>query len=337
MNDGLVAAFRPDLRVRLEGSAFALRHFAAEYRRALVSAGIDDLAVAIAFVEDVGPAHGVVFRGRYKTVAWMVDVSADDERSIRARVAIRGRPRSFALSLVQGYYVEPLISLASAAGGTVLLPGSGICLDGDATLLLGRSRSGKSTLSAVALASDRPILGDDQILLDGSGTAYPFPRRLRFYSDLPLTSPEAYARLPSFDRAALKARRLTVVVTRGFVAPPIRVPAAAIGPEPEGGGASVSRVVVIERAGTTDELSISRPSVDEVVGLATAILDEQRSHLAGGAAGQWLARLDRTRERETEILSQALQGRQLERFLVPTSWDAPRAASELGRRLGIAR
>jgi uncharacterized protein Usg len=36
VNDGLVAAFRPDLRVRLEGSAFALRHFAAEYRRALV-------------------------------------------------------------------------------------------------------------------------------------------------------------------------------------------------------------------------------------------------------------------------------------------------------------
>lgn len=337
MSEGVVAAFRPDVRVRIAGPAFTLRHFVAEYGPSLTSDDGGDVPLSIRFVEARAPTHGIVFRGRYKTVAWTVDVSVEDQQRIDARIWVRGRPRSFVLSLVQGYFVEPLISLVSSERGYVLLPGSGVCLDDGVTLLLGRSGSGKSTLSAAALASGRRIVGDDQILLDRSGTAFSFPRRLRFYSDLGLTAPEAYARLPRAYRGALNARRVAVVATRGFVAPPIRVPAAAIGPDLPRDGQFVSRAVVIERTGEAEALKVTRQNVESIVALARVIIDEQRQHLSAAASAAWLSRLARTREREARLLSEALRGRTLARYEVPLSWGARRATHELGRRLGIAR
>jgi hypothetical protein len=322
--------------VLIEGPPRILGLLAAEYRPALDGASAP--ALAVRFTDAAGESsdeNAVVVRGGHKTVSWTVRVHPG-RSPLGATIALRGYPRPFGLSLVQGYFLEPLLSLVAAEDGAVLLPSSGIVLEDGVTILLGRSGSGKSTLSARALAAGRPILGDDQIIVDRSAGAWAFPRRMRFYADLPRTSPEAYAALSPRDRAALVARRVGVAATRGFVAPPIRVPVSALGPPLPRGPHAIARVVLLERGGGSDGLEVSRPSAEEMVDLALAILDEQRAKLAAGAGAAWLDRLAAARAAEGELLTRAFEASPLERYRIPSAWSARKAAGELARRLRIA-
>ena len=332
----LTAEFRPNLRLGIRGSAAVLRHFSAEYGPALTSVAGRDADVEVDFVASVRRrSTSVIISGGHKTVRWNVAIPVVPER-LAARIAVQGRPMSFALSLVQGYFVEPLTSLAAAAAGHALLPGSGICVGDEAMLVFGRSRSGKSTLTARALASGHEILGDDQVLVDGSGNAWSFPRRMRFYSDLRVTAPEAHARLPLGDRLALAARRVGVIATRGSVAPPIRVPADRLGGRVARAPRRIARVVIIERLGTVGTFEVSHPSSDSVVELVMPIIDEQRSRLAHGAPAGWARRLAAARTQEAALLRQVLDGVAVERYAIPAEWDARRASDELRARLGLS-
>ena len=138
----------------------------------------------------------VTFGGRHKSVAWQVRVSsatADPQVSIE----LAGAPRAFARSLVQGYIVEPMISIVSAERGLALVPSAAVADARGVTLILGRSGAGKSTLMARLAATGRDVLGDDQIFVDAAGRCTAFPRRLRFYPDIETTVPEAFSRLPT--------------------------------------------------------------------------------------------------------------------------------------------
>ena len=54
------------------------------------------------------------------------------------------------LVVLQGYVIEPLLALLAPAANHVLLPAAAIAPNRSAILLIGRSRSGKSSLSARA-------------------------------------------------------------------------------------------------------------------------------------------------------------------------------------------
>jgi len=73
--------------------------------------------------------------GRHKTVGWRLALSGPDERPLGASIAVRGRPRFVVVSLAQGYFVEPMISMASARVGHVVVPSAAIA-EGDGALLL---------------------------------------------------------------------------------------------------------------------------------------------------------------------------------------------------------
>lgn len=329
----LTAAFAPDIAVRIEGSSLVLKHFASEYAAVLdpaAEAGLD-----VRFTDEPYDARAVMFAGGHKTVRWTVRILP--KRPLKATIDLRGYPRPFGLSLVQGYFVEPLLSLVAIDAGLVLVPGAGIVqVDGAAILLLGRSGSGKSTLSARALAAGRAILGDDQVLLDGSGSLRAFPRRMRFYADLSRTSPEAYAKLSARTRSALALRRIGAAATSGFVVPPVRVPVAALGPEFSHAALPLARVVLIERGAEADDLQISHPRAEEAVELAMGIIDEQRSRIAADAPLPWLERLEVAHGNEAAVLVRALEACPIARYRVPLAWNARRAAVELGRALAIA-
>jgi hypothetical protein len=321
----------PRLRIRICGGRAARRHFAAEYAGAEVHAAAST-NVEILFAR--GDTPGPAVRGGHKTVSWTVALADIADDRMRAAIALRGRPRSFALSLVQGFFVEPLLSVAAARTETVLLPSAGIEEPGGALVLLGRSRSGKSTLAARALAGGRGVLGDDQVLIEPSGLCWPFPRRLRFYADLRRTAPDTYRRLAAPVRAGLLGRAVVAQLTRGFVAPPVRVRPAALGRRDLPGGSPVTRVVLVER-GDGSTLEHTPLEVDEAVASALEILDEQRAQLraAGGAA--WGGRLEETRRIEIEVLVSAWSRTSLSRLRVPRAWTAPDAIRRLARELEL--
>src|SRR5215213_1809452 len=149
----------PGIAMRIHGDDATLRHFRAEYAAAIMASPIAPLDVEIAFVKAVG-SEGSLLHGRHKTVEWDVQLIAGDEGPIRSAIAAVGVPRSFVLSLVQGYHVETLLALRAVERGAVLLPAAAFRTERGVTLLAGRSRSGKSTLAAIALTAGLPVFGD---------------------------------------------------------------------------------------------------------------------------------------------------------------------------------
>jgi len=272
--------------------------------------------------------------GGHKTVSWRIELGSPEASSLNAAIDLRGAPRSFGLSLVQGYFVEPLLSLAAAREGSVLLPCAAIATDEGLLLLLGRSRSGKSSLAVRALAAGAVVLGDDQAFVDEKGWCTTFPRRMRFYSDLRLTAPRAYARLTPKVRGGLQLRRVARRVTRGFVAPPVRVRTSALGTVPSVEPVRVGRIVLIERRRDITTIQRREIATGETVDFGLTLLDEQRAKLAG-AGPAWTSYLKRVRADEAAILRQAFQRHEVERIEVPLSWSAPEALSVLAHLLGI--
>jgi hypothetical protein len=316
--------FAPRLALAVRGAPWLVREFASEYRGAeSADAGAD---VEVSFETPIGPD---AVRGGHKTVRWEVSLSAAGETPLRAAIALRGRPRSFSRSLVQGYYVEPLLSVAAARQGQVLLPAAAFETDAGALVVMGRSRSGKSTLAFRVAAAGARVLGDDQVLLDGRD-CLPFPRRARLYPDSRQTAPAAYAGLAPRDRVALRARGVLRRLTAGYVAPSLAV---ETGGRPCGEELPIARIVLIER-GPGDELGDGPLTADAATDAALDLLRDQRAHLAA-AGPAWAEAAAAAERQERERLTAVFASLPLERLRLPDAWGAPRSVEALAARLGL--
>jgi hypothetical protein len=323
--------FGPGLLLEVGGDRATLVHFRREYGPTHTATHAD-VHVRVCFTGERAAKDAAVIRGGHKTVGWTVGLSAPDARPLVATVSLRGRPRGFARSLVQGYFLEPLLAVAAAREGCVVLPAAAFAENGAALLVLGRSGVGKSTLTARAAAAGRRVLGDDQVVVDESGGCWPFPRRMRFYSDLQATAPLAYGRLSASQRASLRLRRIVERATRGYVAPSLPVPRCQLGAVQQNVPFPVGRLLVIERDRGSPEFESGRLEGSSAVRAAEAVILEQRLRLAA-AGGKWIAELEQTRRRELAILERALSGTEAKRLAVPEGWEPARAVEALWQRL----
>ncbi len=326
---GLVASIRGDRRAR--------EHFHAEYGVAALgpdsSCPILEATIGTRVLRgrDGLTTHEAELRDSHKLARWRVAMPARPDRNkLCVAIDVRG---PLGLTLIQSYIVEPLLSLAAVRAGLALVPSAAIALNGKALLLIGRSRSGKSSLAARALAAGLRVLGDDQVLINPSQECLPFPRRLRVYPDLMRTAPAAFAALRPSARGALAALGRVNALTRGFVAPPLRVKASSLGadtPTP----LPIGEVVVIRRA-PVDELRSKQLDQRELAAETEDALCGQRSELFGlpGLRDATVPLL----AQERSIIASALGAVPARRVLVPASWQAEEAVGRLARELGIER
>ena len=338
--DAAVFAFATDLRLRVTGEDAAVRHARREYGPAEVpDDGRVDLEVVFGRIgrtaDTTGGAAASFGRGGHKTVAWRVAAGDPDAMPLTARIETGGWPPEFAMSLVQGYVVEPLLSIAAARRGIVLLPGAGIVLNDGLVLLLGRSRAGKSTVAARALTAGRAILGDDQLFVGPEATAWPFPRSLRFYPDLARTAPLAYARLQPATRRRLQMRAALARVSAGYIRPSLAVPGSELGLRWAPEARQIGRLVLIERDADRSNLDAGPASPADAVDWAAQLLHEQRVRLADLGGTAWRRAVAATADVERVLLERSFDGRPVERLAVPGTWDAPRAVGAVAEWLGL--
>lgn len=335
-------ALAPGLVLSIEGGAADVRHFDREYGPCRVgdpAAGDSPVSqLQVRFGSSVGAdGGGPVVGGGHKTVSWEVGLPAAGEHPARVRIALRGLPASFARSLVQGYFVEPLLSVVAAETGSVLLPAAGIMGDGGLDVLIGRSRAGKSTLAARALAAGRHVPGDDQVMVDATGGWRPFPRRLRFYPDLRETAPRAWAALAPGTRARLRARGVVSELTRGFIRPSLAVDPAELGRRWDPAPARAARILLLERSPGAPDVAIAPSDAGRALDWAAEVLREQRSRLARVADAGWASRLSEVAARERETLGAAIDGVPVLEVRIPEAWGAQRAIAATATALGYGR
>lgn len=325
---GLVISIRGDRRARA--------HFRSEYASAASAADSTaplleaSFGAAIQRDRPMWTTHALELRGSHKLARWRASVPLTSAAgTMRVAVDVHG---PLGLTLVQSYIIEPLVSLAAVRAGAVLLPSAAIARGGGALLLVGRARSGKSSLAARALAAGLGILGDDQVLIDASRECLPFPRRLRLYPDLARTAPAAFAALPSSARGELTVLGAVNSLTRGFVAPPLRVSASTVGTGPSAPALPIDEVVVLRRA-PVDALSTEQLDQGELLAEIEDALLSQRSKLfsQSGLRTAFAALL----AQERAIISRALAAAPARRFLVPVAWPAERAVGRLAHELGL--
>jgi hypothetical protein len=329
-------AFGPAVRLRIHGCRVAARHFASEFAPQVPSAGTPDVEVHVRFGR---PSQADVTRfssGGHKTARWRVALSPADDRPLRATVLLAGGPPSFALSLVQGYFVEPLVAVALAGERYVALPSAALTTRDGAVLLMGRSGSGKSSVSMRTLARGRAVLGDDQVVLDGQGRCWPYPRRLRVYPDLRDTAPAAWTGLRRATRRSLRMRRAVRRLSRGFVAPSLAVAATELGPPPPRGPVPARHLIVVERAAEVGELTVVERDAGWATEQAREILADQRGRFLAVADERWQIAVGAVVEREVETFRSAIDGLRVEHVRVPRSWDAVRAVDALDAHLAGA-
>ena len=244
----LVVVPIPGVALRVHGDAAAARHLAMEYAPAGGEPSTASEVVAALDVHFVSKLPDARAEG-HKTIRWSATLERTAPQHLQLRIALRGWPRWFGLSLVQGYLIEPALSLLAVEAGGVLLPAAAIVQDGAALLLIGRSGTGKSSVSMRAFAAGLPLLGDDQVFVSGDGTCTRFPRRLRIYDDAARTAPGAISRLPVRDRVGLLVRRVVRVATRGYVAPSLAIPLRALGGADAPTSVPLGRVALLSRVG----------------------------------------------------------------------------------------
>jgi hypothetical protein len=323
-------AFGPAVRLAVDGSPRACAHFEREYGPSRPSHDPPDVAAEVV----LGRMRGATGRsGGHKTARWRVAIGPPDARPLRVSVALGGGPPSFALSLVQGYHVEPLLAIALARAGYVALPGAAIVTDAGAVVLMGRSGSGKSSVSVRALAGGRRILGDDQVVVGADGGCWPYPRRLRLYPDVEQTAPVAWRRLRRSTRGNLRMRRLARRATRGFVAPSLAVPVSELGAPAPDARAPVKRLVVVERAAGVAALDARVRDAAWALRQAAAVIAEQRARFATAAGEPWRAALAEAARSEGEVLRAWLGGVEVGELRIPAAWDAATAVAALADRL----
>jgi hypothetical protein len=333
---GLDFAFGPGVRLRVGGSALARSHFEREYGSAAGADSPPDVEADVRFAlrPTAGPTD-VQAAGGHKSARWRLALSDPDERPLRVRIAVSGGPPSFALSLVQGYYIEPLVSVALGRAGFVALPSAGVVGSDGALVVMGPSGSGKSSLSVRALARGRDILGDDQVVIAGDRGCWSYPRRLRLYPDVKDTAPQAWSRLRSSTRRALRFRRALRWSTRGYVAPSLAVPTSELRAAQPRDRVAAARLVVLERSADVSGLAEDQRDAEWAAQEAGRVLADQRKRFAAAASdARWAAALDDTAAREEEILRAWLDRLPITHLRIPRTWDAPTAVAAVAERLG---
>ena len=323
--------FGPGVALDIRGPAVVLRHFDAEFGSSVLPDTQPQVEVEIKYV--FGRRRPEPGRGGHKTALWHISLTPPDRSPLRATIQIAGGPPSFALSLVQGYFVEPLVAFALARAGFVALPSAGIEAEDGALVLMGKSRSGKSSLSVRAIAAGRPVLGDDQVIVDASGSCRPYPRRLRVYPDIRETAPAGWAALPRGTRSALTARRAVKRLTRGLVAPSLAVAQGQFGASRRPPEMPIRRLAVIERADGIDALAVETRDGEWAVEAARDILADQRRAFLKRAGAPWTEHLPTVLDAEARILAQAWSGLEVEHVRVPGYWPAAQAVGALEARL----
>jgi hypothetical protein len=333
-------AFLPALRLAVCGDAPALRHFDHEYGARALPDAPDRIDVSIRFDMDGSPgvsppAAERARRGGHKSVRWEVALSGPSDRPLQAAISLRGWPRSFGLSLVQGYFVEALISLAAPRSGHLLLPAAAVDSDAGLVLMFGPSGAGKSSLSAKAIARGRIVLGDDQVLLDATGRCTAFPRRMRFYPDLRTTAPEAYRALSGRTRRLLRARGIVDRLTGGYVRPSLVVDPADMGGSRELGSAVIRRVLLLEPRAPVQDVEVTSVDMATLLSETRQLFESQRARLWSVAPVGWRQSLAPVVAREQEILHAALDGLPSVRVRIPAGWPAERSIEMLAGLIGL--
>jgi hypothetical protein len=329
--------FGPGLTVSIRGERRARAYFRAEYGAASVATGSEPPAVEAVIGARTRPSVSTAMPepelvGAHKLARWRASVPVrPDLDTMRVAVAVRG---PLGLALVQSTVIEPLVSLAAVRAESVLLPGAAIAQGDRTVLLLGRSRSGKTSLAARALAAGLRVLGDDQVIINADRECLPFPRRLRLYPDLSRTAPAAFATLGPSVRTRLAALGRVNALTGGFVAPPVSVSASAIARNPSDAGRMlIGEVVVVHRA-RVDALTLEPLDPAELADEADEVLLGQRSEIfkVPGVRAAYEALL----AHERAIIACALAAAPARRVLVPDSWSSEQAVGALARELELA-
>ncbi len=333
-------AFLPALRLAVCGDAAALQHFDREYGPRALAHAPDRSEVSIQFANDGRRSTGPPVVGRsvgggHKSVRWTVALSGPSDRPLHAAISLRGWPPSFGLSLVQGYFVEALISLAAPGSGHILLPAAAIDSDDGPVLILGPSGAGKSSLSARAIARGRIVIGDDQVLLDATGRCTAFPRRMRFYPDLKATAPEAYCALPGRTRGLLRARGIVDRLTGGYVRPSLVVDPVDMGRSRELGSGVIRRVLLLEPRAPVVDMEVTSVDMVTLLSAASRLFESQRARLWSIAPEGWREAIAPIAAQEQEILRSALDGLPFERVRVPTGWPPKRSIEALAQLIGM--
>jgi hypothetical protein len=323
-------AFGPQIRLAVRGSRSARAHFEREYGPAVPPRGS---AAVVAAVGSWRPGAADGARGGHKTARWRVTLGPPDARPLRVAVTLAGGPPSFALSLVQGYYVEPLIALALAEAGYVALPSAAIAGERGALVIMGRSGTGKSSVSVRALAEGRRVLGDDQVIVAADGRCWRYPRRMRLYPDIEDTAPQAWPRLRPATRRTLRVRRVVRRATRGFVAPSLAVPVSELGAATDPGPVPAVRLVVVERSDAVRVLSERERDPGWAATRAAEVIAAQRSRFGAAAGDRWHSALQAAAAREAEVLRRWLGGLEIAELRIPRAWTAPAAVDALAERL----
>ncbi|HEX7497132.1 MAG TPA: hypothetical protein VF344_01510 [Candidatus Limnocylindrales bacterium] len=307
----------PGLRLAIEGDAATLEAFSREYG---VTDALDPTPVAVEaiFGGSGSDRFGKPIAGGYKSMRWWTSLTAPDAKVLGVRVELAGRPRAFARTLVQGYFVEPLISIAAARAGAALLPAAGFLDEAGAIVVLGRSGAGKTSLAMHALSLGALVLGDDQVLIDPDGKCRAFPRRLRVYSDLRERDPVAYQRLPRRMAAQLRVRRLVRILSRGAIAPPLSVPLSVFGQRNPLNPAPIRRVVLLDRQVSAGDLRAEPATAADAIGQAVAVLREQREHIAVSGGDPWRAALMAVESEEERLIAAAFRDASVQRITVPS-------------------
>jgi hypothetical protein len=328
--------FGPGLTVSIRGERRARAYFRAEYASAAHAAGPEVPAVEAVIgtrVRAGGHARGEhELLGAHKLARWRASLPVRPEAdTMRVAVAVRG---PLGLALVQSHVIEPLVSLAAVRAGSVLLPGAAIAQGDRTLLLLGRSRSGKTSLAARALAAGRRVLGDDQVIINADRECLPFPRRLRLYPDLSRTAPAAFAALPPTVRSRLAALGRVNALTQGFVAPPVSVSPSAIGTNASGPVRLLIGEVVVVRRARVGALTLEPLDAGELAAETDDVLMGQRSEIfkVPGVRAAYETLL----AHERAIISCALAAAPARRVLVPDSWTSEQAVGALARELELA-
>lgn len=329
--------FVPGLSLSVTGAAGVIAHFESEYGRSAV----DDDAANIVLRVGEGDGGGLATRDvllepradAHRWLRWQVALSPGSRTGLTAAIRITGRPRSVALSLVQGYVVEPLVSLIAPSVGHVLVPAAAIATPRGLVLILGPSGAGKSTLSARALARGIQVLGDDQVFVDAAGLCHPLPRRIRVYPDLRLTAPEAFLRLSRASRARLGMHAFLGRATRGRLRPSLAVDRSALGATSDPVAAPIARVILVDARAPAVALRIERASAGDAIAEVEHLLRAQRSRLGRVAPPEWHLVAEAVARQELGIVADAVRGIEITRVRIPRAWPATRAIDGLARAI----
>lgn len=326
--------FAPGVGLAIEGDGATVDHFNREYGVA-ASHGKTSVAVEVVFARGGTGQLRRSTAGGHKSVHWRIELGAPDAPVLGLRIELAGWPGTFGRSLVQGYFVEPLVSVAAARAGTVLLPAAAFLDETGATVLLGRSGSGKTSLAMHALALGARVFGDDQVLIDTDGACGAFPRRLRVYSDLGQRAPLAYQRLPRHVVAQLQVRRLARTLTRGAIAPPLPVSISIFGQTGPLTPAPIRRVAILDRPVPPSDLRTEPATIAEALSQAMRLVREQRGHLGLAGGDPWREALARVEVREERLLAAAFAGASIERITAPSPLTGS-AMERFGAAVGLA-